>query len=119
MRPDRATQTFQAQRPRLLRLAYRMLGSHAEAEDILQEAWLRWDRSDRAAIAEPAAWLTRVVSRLCLDQMKSARARRESYPGTWLPEPLIEPEDDSLRADNLTLTLMMALERLTPLERAA
>ncbi|MDK8871161.1 sigma-70 family RNA polymerase sigma factor [Paracoccus sp. SSJ] len=119
MRPDRATETFEAQRPRLLRLAYRMLGSHAEAEDILQEAWLRWDRSDRAAIAEPTAWLTRVVSRLCLDQMKSARARRESYPGTWLPEPLIEPQDDSLRADNLTLTLMMALERLTPLERAA
>lgn len=68
---------------------------------------------------EPAAWLTRVVSRLCLDQMKSARARREIYTGTWLPEPLIETEDDALRPDNLTLTLMMALERLSPLERAA
>ncbi|MFH5774980.1 sigma-70 family RNA polymerase sigma factor [Paracoccus sp. NGMCC 1.201697] len=118
MRPD-ALALFQAQRPRLLRLAYRMLGSHGEAEDIVQEAWLRWSGSDSGAVIEPAAWLTRVVSRLCLDQMKSARARRETYPGTWLPEPLIEEEDDALRPDNLTLSLMMALERLSPLERAA
>ncbi|GMB80907.1 sigma-70 family RNA polymerase sigma factor [Shinella zoogloeoides] len=119
MRRDPATDVFEAQRPRLLRLAYRMLGSHAEAEDIVQDAWLRWHRSDRAAVAEPAAWLTRIVSRLCLDAMKSARARRETYPGTWLPEPLIEPADEEMRADNITLTLMVALERLSPLERAA
>ncbi|WPE22205.1 sigma-70 family RNA polymerase sigma factor [Shinella zoogloeoides] len=118
-RDDPATDVFEAQRPRLLRLAYRMLGSHAEAEDVVQEAWLRWHRSDRAAVTEPAAWLTRIVSRLCLDAMKSARARRETYPGIWLPEPLIEPADDETRADNITLTLMMALERLSPLERAA
>ncbi|MBT9245970.1 sigma-70 family RNA polymerase sigma factor (plasmid) [Gemmobacter fulvus] len=117
MRPD-PTITFQAQRPRLLRLAYRMLGSRTEAEDIVQEAWLRWQGGDHGVILDPAAWLTRVVSRLCLDQMRSARMRRETYPGTWLPEPLIEPEDDNLRPDNLTLTLMMALERLSPLERA-
>jgi RNA polymerase sigma-70 factor, ECF subfamily len=110
---------FEAQRPRLLRLGYRMLGSRAEAEEIVQEAWLRWQGGDPSAIQQPAAWLTRVVSRLCLDQMRSARARREVYPGTWLPEPLIEPADDALRADNLTLTLMLALERLSPLERAA
>ncbi|WP_234186958.1 sigma-70 family RNA polymerase sigma factor [Shinella sp. NM-101] len=119
MRRDPATDVFEAQRPRLLRLAYRMLGSHAEAEDIVQDAWLRWHRSDRAAVAEPAAWLTRIVSRLCLDAMKSARARRETYPGMWLPEPLIEPADEEMRADNITLTLMVALERLSPLERAA
>jgi len=119
MQPDPGTEIFQTERPRLLRLAYRMLGSHHDAEDVVQEAWLRWLRSDQAAVREPAAWLTRIVSRLCLDQMKSARARREIYPGTWLPEPLIEPEDDALRPDNLTLTLMMALERLSPLERAA
>ena len=119
MRRDPATQTFETQRPRLLRLAYRMLGSHAEAEDIVQEAWLRWHRSDREAVAEPAAWLTRIVSRLCLDAMKSARSRRETYPGMWLPEPLIETADEEMRADNITLTLMMALERLSPLERAA
>lgn len=119
MRLDPSTRIFEAQRPRLLRLAYRMLGAHAEAEDIVQEAWLRWRRSDPADLSEPAAWLTRIVSRLCLDVMKSARSRRETYPGTWLPEPLIEPEDDELRADNVTLTLMVALERLSPLERAA
>ncbi|NIZ09789.1 sigma-70 family RNA polymerase sigma factor [Pseudooceanicola sp. HF7] len=116
MRPDPAL-NFETERPRLLRLAYRMLGSHAEAEDMVQEAFLRWQHAE--AVEVPAAWLTRVVSRLCLDQMKSARARRETYPGTWLPEPLIEEVDDALREDNLTLSLMMALERLSPLERAA
>lgn len=118
MQPDPVT-TFEAQRPRLLRLAYRMLGSRAEAEDAVQEAWLRWQSAPYDELIEPAAWLTRVTSRLCLDQMKSARARRETYPGTWLPEPLIEEDDEALRPDNLTLTLMMALERLSPLERAA
>lgn len=118
MQPDFVS-TFEAQRPRLLRLAYRMLGSRAEAEDTVQEAWLRWQSAEHADIAQPAAWLTRVTSRLCLDQMKSARARRETYPGVWLPEPLVEEPDDALRQDNLTLTLMLALERLSPLERAA
>lgn len=118
MQPDRVAE-FEEQRPRLLRLAYRMLASHSEAEDIVQEAFLRWYKADTQNVEQPAAWLTRTVSRLCLDFMKSARARRETYPGTWLPEPLIEPEDDALRPDNLTLTLMMALERLSPLERAA
>ncbi len=120
MQPE-AIGIFEAQRPRLLRLAYRMLGSHADAEDAVQEAFLRWRRTvERGAEIESLpAWLTRTVSRLCLDQMKSARARRETYPGTWLPEPLIEEEDDALRPDNLTLSLMLALERLSPLERAA
>ena len=113
-----ATAVFEAQRPRLLRLAYRMLGSMSEAEDVVQDAWLRWQRSDTDAIVEPGAWLSRTVSRLCLDVMKSSRHQREVYPGTWLPEPFVDPDDDGPRADELTLTLMVALERLSPLERA-
>lgn len=115
---DDATMIFEAQRPRLLRLAYRMLGSISEAEDIVQDAWLRWQREDRADIQSPPAFLSRVVTRLCLDAMKSARARRETYFGTWLPDPVAEVPDES-EHDDLTLTLMMALERLSPLERAA
>ncbi|MCY1056817.1 sigma-70 family RNA polymerase sigma factor [Nannocystis sp. SCPEA4] len=109
-------QLFEAQRPRLQRLAYRMLGSVAEAEDVVQDAWLRW-RKVEEAVDTPAAYLGRIVTRLCLDRMKSARVRRETYFGAWLPEPLLAPEADV--ADDLTLTLMLALERLSPLERAA
>ena len=117
-RPDPATEVFEAHRPRLVRLAYRMLGSMGEAEDVVQNAWLRWRSVDPAEVREPAAWLTRTTSRLALDVLKSARARRETYVGTWLPEPLVGPEQDEVH-DDLTLTLMMALERLSPLERAA
>jgi RNA polymerase sigma-70 factor (ECF subfamily) len=117
-RPDRATDVFEAHRPRLVRLAYRMLGSLAEAEDVVQTAWLRWRSISPDEIRESGAWLTRVVTRLCLDALKSARARRETYIGAWLPEPLVEPEADAVH-DDLTLTLMLALERLSPLERAA
>ncbi|MES2057734.1 MAG: sigma-70 family RNA polymerase sigma factor [Pseudomonadota bacterium] len=115
--PDESTRIFETQRPRLLRLAYRMLGSLSEAEDVVQDAWLRWQRAD-VAVEIPAAFLSRVVTRLCLDVIKSARVRRETYVGEWLPEPLLEMTDEE-PADNLTLTLMMALERLSPLERAA
>ena len=99
-----------------------MLGSLSEAEDVVQDAWLRWQRADHSAVAAPPAFLSRVVTRLCLDVMKSARRTRETYVGPWLPEPLVdglslpEPVPD---ADDLTLTLMLALERLSPLERAA
>jgi len=117
MSPE-ADAIFEAQRPRLLRLAYRMLGSHAEAEDMVQDAWLRWREIDPATVRAPPAFLARTVTRLCLDAMKSARAKREIYVGSWLPEPLIEPED-ATGPDDLTLTLMLALERLSPLERAA
>ncbi len=116
--PD-ATKVFEAQRPRLKRLAYRMLGSMTEAEDIVQEAWLRWQRANTDEVRQPAHYLSRTVTRLCLDTIKSARARRETYVGSWLPEPIVEPEDDEMRADELTLSLMLALERLSPLERAA
>jgi RNA polymerase sigma factor (sigma-70 family) len=108
---------FEAHRPRLVRLAYRMLGSLAEAEDVVQDAWLRWRKVDHDVDA-PGAFLSRIVTRLCLDVMKSARVRRETYVGAWLPEPLLGTTDDEPE-DDLTLTLMLALERLSPLERAA
>lgn len=110
---------FEVERPRLVRLAYRMLGSMAEAEDIVQDAWLRWRAVDTNEVRHPPAFLARTVTRLCLDAMKSARARRETYVGSWLPEPIFEPEEEVLPLDELTLTLMLALERLSPLERAA
>lgn len=110
---------FDRMRPRLVRIAYRMLGSVAEAEDVVQDAYLRWHRTDRAAVANAEAFLTRTVTRLCLDQLKSARTRREAYVGPWLPEPIFEAEAETGDADDLTLTLMLALERLSPLERAA
>lgn len=113
------TATFEAHRPRLLRIVYRMLGSRSEAEDVVQDAWLRWVAADRTGVAAPDRFLARVVTRLCLDQIKSARARRESYVGPWLPEPLVEAAADGVDEDDLTLTLMLALERLSPLERAA
>lgn len=110
---------FQTERKRLLRLAYRMLGSVSEAEDIVQDAWLRWDQA-KTEIDAPAAYLTRIVTRLCLDRLKSAQARREAYVGPWLPDPLMDPvEPDETMDDDITLTLMLAMERLSPLERAA
>jgi RNA polymerase sigma-70 factor (ECF subfamily) len=116
--PDATSAVFEAQRPRLLRLAYRMLGSLAEAEDVVQDAWLRWSRVE-LSVDQPAAYLTRIVTRLCLDQMRSARARHETYVGAWLPDPLVGTTEDEDQADDITLTLMLALERLSPLERAA
>jgi RNA polymerase sigma-70 factor (ECF subfamily) len=101
----------------LIRIAYRMLGSVADAEDVVQEAFLRWIDADRQAVREPEAFLRRVVTRLCLDQLKSARHRRETYIGPWLPEPVVETAEEEI--DDVTLPLMLALERLSPLERAA
>ena len=89
---DRASSAFNAQRPMLLRVAYRMLGSISDAEDVVQEAYIRWARTDHTAIQVPAAFLRRTVTRLCLDQLKSARARRETYDGPWLPDPMVEAE---------------------------
>ncbi|MBB3566241.1 sigma-70 family RNA polymerase sigma factor [Rhizobium sp. BK491] len=109
---------FSELRPRLFRLAYRMLGSVADAEDIVQDSWLRWLAADRASVREPAAFLRTVVTRLCLNELKSARRRRESYVGSWLPEPIFDQEDGDA-ADDITMPLMLALERLSPLERAA
>lgn len=112
---DEAAAGFDPLRPILLRLGYRMLGSVADAEDVVQEAFIRWMRSDRAEVREPGAFLRRTVTRLCLDQLKSARRQRETYVGPWLPEPIVEEDE----GDDVTLPLMLALERLSPLERAA
>ena len=111
-----AAESFDPLRPRLVRVAYRMLGSVSDAEDVVQEAFIRWMQVDRAAVLVPEAYLRRTVTRLCLDQIKSARVRRESYVGPWLPDPLVDDEAD---AGDVTLPLMLALERLSPLERAA
>lgn len=116
---DEAAAAFAPHRRRLIGIAYRMLGSRAEAEDVVQDAFLRWLGVRRDDIDEPAAYLTRIVSRLCLDQLKSARAQRETYIGPWLPEPIVLPESDMETREDLTVTLMLALERLSPLERAA
>jgi RNA polymerase sigma factor (sigma-70 family) len=112
-----AAATFDPLRPRLIRIPYRMLGSVADAEDVVQDAFLRWLDADRDAVREPEAFLRRVVTRLCLDQLKSARRRHETYIGPWLPEPLVDPAEGEI--DDVTLPLMLALERLSPLERAA
>lgn len=112
---DDGVAIFDAQRASLLRVAYRMLGSMADAEDVLQDAFIRWAAADRDAVRVPAAFLRRMVTRLCLDHLKSARVRREDYTGPWLPEPVVEAEP----VDDVTLPLMLALERLSPLERAA
>ncbi len=115
---DDGAASFAALRPRLIRIAYRMVGSVAEAEDIVQDAYLRWHRTDRASVADNSAFLSKTVTRLCLDHLKSARATRETYIGPWVPEPVIDTADDD-GGEDVTLTLMMALERLSPLERAA
>ena len=110
-----AAASFDPLRGKLMRVAYRMLGSVADAEDVVQEAFIRWMRADRAQVREPEAFLRRTVTRLCLDQLKSARLKRETYVGPWLPDPVVEEEEE----EDVTLPLMLALERLSPLERAA
>jgi RNA polymerase sigma-70 factor, ECF subfamily len=110
-----AAAAFDPLRPKLMRVAYRMLGSVADAEDMVQEAFIRWMGTERREVREPEAFLRRTVTRLCLDQLKSARRQRETYIGPWLPDPVIEEEAE----EDVTLPLMLALERLSPLERAA
>ena len=116
IQPD-ATAAFDPLRSKLIRVAYRMLGSLADAEDITQEAFIRWLATDRTAVREPEGFLRRIVMRLSLDMLKSAQRRRETYIGPWLPEPVVE--EDGEEPDDVTLPLLMALERLSPLERAA
>jgi RNA polymerase sigma-70 factor (ECF subfamily) len=120
---DRDAAAFEAHRRALIGLAYRMLGSRAEAEDVVQDAYLRWHAADRAAIGEARRFLGKVVTRLCLDRMKSARARRELYVGQWLPEPVVdevfEDEHAGELAHDISVALVLLLERLSPLERAS
>ncbi len=110
-----AAGAFVPLRPKLIRVAYRMLGSVADAEDVVQEAFIRWMKADRGEVREPEAFLRRAVTRLCLDHLKSARHTRETYIGPWLPDPIVEEE----AVEDVTLPLMLVLERLSPLERAA
>jgi RNA polymerase sigma-70 factor (ECF subfamily) len=113
------TDAFEANRPRLKRLAYRMLGSVSEAEDAVQDAWIRWERAGEG-VTDPAAWLVRATTRLCIDRLRTAKVERAAYRGPWLPEPLIEPltEDPVERAEEVSIAFLLALERLSPLERA-
>ena len=116
--------SFEPYRRRLLGLAYRMLGSMADAEDAVQEAYLRWHGADRDHVAEPKAFLMTTTTRICLDMLTSARARREEYVGPWLPEPIIDtaalaPDSRTELAEDLSFALLLTLDRLSPLERAA
>ncbi|MFI8372296.1 RNA polymerase sigma factor SigJ [Streptomyces sp. NPDC085466] len=115
---------FEAARPRLEAIAYRMLGSSAEAEDAVQETFLRWQAADTGRIEVPEAWLTKVLTNYCLNQLTSARARRETYVGQWLPEPLLAgdpmlgPADTAEQRESVSYAVLVLLERLTPAERA-
>lgn len=115
---------FQAARPKLLGLAYRMLGSMADAEDAVQDTFVRWQAADRAEIDNPEAYLTRLCTNRCLDGLKAAHRKRVDYVGSWIPEPLQvgspdDPESDLERAQSLTTAFLLLLERLSPRERAA
>ena len=116
---------FEANRPRLNAVAYRMLGSVSEAEDAVQKSWLRLSRSEPDRIGNLGGWLTTVVGRVCLDMLRARRARREEYVGSWLPEPIVSdddgdhPEQEALLADSVGLALLVVLDTLTPAERLA
>lgn len=116
-------EVFTTERPLLFSIAYRMLGSAADAEDVLQDAWVRYAGADHASIRSPKAFATTIVTRLCLDRLKSARATREEYVGPWLPEPVLTSDTESpatmlQRAESLTLAFLVLLEQLSPEERA-
>ena len=121
---DNRTSIFQSHRRRLHGIAYRMLGSPAEAEDVLQDAWLRWNESDTGNLRSAEAWLVTVVTRLAIDRLRALRSERESYTGFWLPEPLVElasesPEQQLELADQVSVAFLAVLEQLAPEERAA
>ncbi|MER5792051.1 RNA polymerase sigma-70 factor [Streptomyces sp. NPDC001980] len=115
---------FEAARPRLAAIAYRLLGSASEAEDAVQDTYLRWQAADTGRVEVPEAWLTKVLTNLCLNQLTSARARRETYVGQWLPEPLLAgdpllgPADTAERRESVSYAVLVLLERLAPAERA-
>jgi RNA polymerase sigma-70 factor, ECF subfamily len=116
---------FEAQRPHLQKVAYRMLGSLSDSEDAVQEAWLRVSRADSSTVDNVGGWMTTIVGRICLDMLRSRTARREDYVGSWLPEPIVaiddstNPEAEALIADSIGLALLVVLETLSPSERLA
>jgi RNA polymerase sigma factor (sigma-70 family) len=122
---DWQTEEFQRHRRHLHAVAYRMLGSPSDADDVVQEAWLRLNRSDTDSVENMRGWLTTVVARLCLDELRGRQARREEYLGSWLPEPVVtlesgdDPEQEALLADSVGLALLVVLETLGPAERLA
>ncbi|MFF8470558.1 RNA polymerase sigma factor SigJ [Streptomyces griseus] len=126
MTVDTATETFEEHRPVLTGVAYRMLGRVADAEDVVQEAWLRWSAASREDVREPRAFLVRITTRLAIDRLRHLRSRRESYPGTWLPEPVVtdfglavpDTAERAVLADSVSLAVLVVLESLSPLERA-
>jgi RNA polymerase sigma-70 factor, ECF subfamily len=111
------TESFQTHRPLLFAIAYRMLGSAAEAEDVVQDAWIRWQGADAGTIVSDKAWLSTVVTRLSLDRLKSAQRTREEYVGPWLPEPI--KTEGSVDPESISMAFLVLLERLSPVERAA
>jgi len=123
---DAETDVFEEHRPVLLGVAYRMLGRVADAEDVVQEAWLRWSRADRSEVREPRAYLVRVTTRLAIDRLRQVKARGESYVGPWLPEPYVTDFGDrvpdtaerAVLADSVSFAVLIVLESLSPLERA-
>lgn len=124
MASNASHETFEAVRPRLFGIAYRMLGIRADAEDVVQDAWLRWQGVDTAGLQSAEAWLVTVTTRLSIDRLRAAKAERESYVGWWLPEPLVEvdehtPEAAAELAGDLSVAFLHLLERLAPEERAA
>ena len=122
MNPTSTTDTFEALRGRLFGLAYRMLGSRAEAEDIVQEGYIRWHQAERGAVENPEAWLVTTTSRLAIDRLRRLKTEREAYVGPWLPEPIVAapPPDRNLDlAEDLSMAFLTLLERLSPDERAA
>jgi len=120
---DSQTELFQQHRPRLFGLAYRMLGTSADAEDVLHDAWLRWHAQDSNALDDAEAWLVTVTTRLALDRLRRAKTERAHYPGPWLPEPLTaqseQPDAQVEQAESLTMSFLLLLERLNAQERAA
>ncbi len=113
------TTEFLSLRPRLFAVAYRMLGTVSDAEDIVQEGFLRWQKADRRRIDDATGYLIRIVTNLCLDRLRAAKTQRESYTGEWLPEPIVTSDATESVDHNVSVALLLVLERLTPLERAA
>src|SRR5919201_1936173 len=122
---DVLARRFEQERPQLRRIAYRMLGTLDDADDAVQEAWLRLNRTDDSSLDHLGAWLTTVASRICLDMLRTRRSRREEFVGSWMPEPIVAieggptPEEEALIADGVGLALYVVLETLTPPERLA
>ncbi|MDT0386719.1 RNA polymerase sigma factor SigJ [Streptomyces dubilierae] len=119
---DAAADTFERLRPRLFGIAYRVLGSVSEAEDVVQDVWVRWQDTDRSAVRDHGAFLARIATRLAINVAGSARVRREAYVGPWLPEPVdtgVDPQVGAERGEALELAVLLVLERLNPVERAA